>query len=40
MSLKLLIYPTAVFFVYKSCSVVCPNLIRQIVCLAETHILL
>lgn len=40
MSLMLLIYPRAVFFVYSSCSAVYPNLMRHIVCLEETHILL
>lgn len=40
MSPMLLIYPTAVVFVYRSCSAVYPNLIRHIVCLAETHTLL
>lgn len=40
MSLMLLIHLTAVFFVYRSCSAVYPNLIRHIVCLTETHILL
>lgn len=40
MSLMLLIHLTAVFFVYRSCSAVYPNLVRHIVCLTETHILL